>query len=120
MEEIYVRIVNTYIKFYRNQIEDVDLLNGINYNDISSTNLQMELFNCEMEKYKNSNLNSNTDFTILYNTNYKKKYFITKNNENILTTDSLISALIEVINLENENEDENIKYNIILSSPNFM
>ena len=109
--DYYVRLINLYIKFYKYQIEDTNLLDGINCNDMSSTNLQLELFYEEMNKYK-----LNDTIKVLYDAKQhsQKTYTIIKNNlELLLTSESLISILIEIINLENETSDD---YNVIYKS----
>lgn len=110
MEEIWVEIINKYIKFYKQEIRNVDLFEGMNIDDYGSTSEQMELFNDELEKYKYlgdefKNLDSVMNDKL-------KKYIITKNSQNFITSDSLLSILIEIINLENE--DVKSKYDLIL------
>jgi hypothetical protein len=111
MEEIWVDIINKYIKFYKQEIRNVDIFNGINHEDFGATSEQMELFNTEIEKYKCLGEDFQNLDNVTNNDNLKK-YIITKNNENFVTSDSLLSLLIELINLENE--DKESKYDLIL------
>jgi hypothetical protein len=111
MEEIWVDIINKYIKFYKKEIRNVDLFEGMNIDDYGSTSEQMELFNNEIEKYKClgeefQNIDNVTDDENL------KKYIITKNSKNYLTSNSLLSLLIEIINLEKE--DTKSRYDLTL------
>lgn len=111
MEEIWVDIINRYIKFYKQEIRNVDIFEGMNHEDFGSTSEQMELFNNEIEKYKClgeefQNIDNVT------NDDNLKKYIITKNSKNYVTSDSLLSLLIEIINLENE--DTKSQYNLVL------
>ncbi len=114
MEEIWVDIINKYIQFYKKEIRNVDLFEGMNIDNFGSTSEQMELFNTEIEKYKilgedfqNIDNVTNNDND---NNNNLKKYIIMKNNKNFATSDSLLSLLIEIINLENE--DKESKYEL--------
>jgi hypothetical protein len=112
MEDIWVKIINKYIDFYKREIKNVDLFNGIDVKDFSSTSEQMELFNIEIEKYKN--LGEIFQSLIKYEEKDDdlKTYIITENSINILSSDSLLSVLIESINLESENPKN--KYNVVL------
>lgn len=110
MEDIYVNILNKYVNFYKTEIKKLNIFDNINYNDFCSTNNQLELLNSELELYKKNN----EEFLEIseYSENNTKKYVITKNDEKILISNSLISSLIEIINLENENENKNINYKL--------
>lgn len=109
-EEIYVFMINKYINFYKKEIKNNDFFEGIAAENLSSTSDQMELFNLEMEKFKNLNEDFKNLSTI---SNKNKIYIITKNKQKYLTTDSLLSGLIELYNLENE--DPESLYEIILN-----
>jgi len=105
MEDLKVDILNSYIEYYKNQIDDVNLLDGINENDVTSTNMQLELLYEETLKYKkndNNFIDIHMDFT--------KKYIILKNNEPFCSSESLLSALIEINKLKNE--DSSLIYKV--------
>lgn len=105
MEEIYVNLINKYIIFYKTEIKNSNIFDNIDYANFSSTNNQMELFNNEMEKFKKGDdIFKNV---IKYSENNKKKYAIKNNDKYCFMSESLISALVEMINLENENDSEN-------------
>jgi hypothetical protein len=111
MEVIWVDIINKYVQFYKKEIKNVDLFEGMNLDDFGSTSEQMELFNTEIEKYKIlgedfQNIDNVTDDKNL------KKYIITKNTKNCMTSDSLLSLLVEIINLESE--DKESEYDLVL------
>jgi hypothetical protein len=115
MEEIWVDLINKYVQFYKKEIRNVDIFEGMNIDDFGSTSEQMELFNTEIEKYKIlgedfQNIDNVTD------DNNLKKYIITKNTKNHITSDSLLSLLIEIINLESE--DQESEYGLVLRDKN--
>jgi len=99
--EIYVYIINKCIQFYKKEIANTDFFDGVTTEDLGSTSNQMEFFNLELEKYKNLG----DDFRTLYESN-DKKYAITKNSEHFLSSDSLLSLLIEMYNLEYERSND--------------
>lgn len=109
--DIYVFLINKYIKFYKKEIKNNNFFDGISLENFGSTSDQMELFNTEMEKFKFCD----ESFRNVENINDKKnkKYIITKNCEKILSSESLLSLLIELYNLENE--DKISIYDIILN-----
>jgi hypothetical protein len=112
MEEIWVKIINKYINFYKDQVKNVNLFDGIKIEDFGSTNKQMELFHAEVEKYKTFGEDFQSITEITKNINLKK-YVITQNSNIFCTSDSLLSLLIEIINLENE--DDESKYDLLFS-----
>jgi hypothetical protein len=108
---IYVFMINKYIEFYKKEIKNNDFFEGITVEDFGSTSNQMELFNTEMEKWKNLD-DEFKNIEEIKESNNTKKYIITKNSKNFLTSDSLLSVLIELYNLENENVKSS--YNITI------
>jgi hypothetical protein len=113
MEEIYVNLINKYIIFYKTEIKNNNIFDNIDYANYCSTNNQMELFNAEIEKFKREDdIFKNV---IEYNENTKKKYSIKKNDMYYLSSDSLISMLIEMINIENmEINNEKFNYKLVI------
>jgi len=109
MEEsdFLVQIINTYIKFYKTEINDVNIFDGIT--DIGSTNQQLELLYSEMHKYKESN----DEFKEIHlYTNKLYSYIIMSNNNPYCSSNSLFALLIEFINLQNENNIKNLTIKI--------
>lgn len=96
---MYVNIINQFIIYYNSQYPSNKIKTNI-FCDLTGnnmTNRPMELFNAELEKFKNGN----TEFKQITEGKLKK-YILTKNSINYITSDSLIALLIEIINLENE------------------
>jgi hypothetical protein len=112
LSDFYVVILNKYIQFYKKEIKNVNFFEGMTIEDLGSTSEQSELFNTEMEKWKNYNEEFKNIENINENNNNIKKYIITKNSKNFLTSDSLIAVLSEVYSLENE--DEKSSYSITI------
>jgi hypothetical protein len=103
MEDIYVQLINKYISFYKKEIRKCHIFDEIDFSNLSSTNNQMELFNEEIEKFKKENETYRDIFN--FDPQKKKKYVLKKNAQNYLMSDSLISIIIENINLENEEKN---------------
>lgn len=110
MEDIYVEIINKYISFYKKEIKKSNLFDDIDFSNFCSTNNQMELFNEEIEKFKREN-ESYRDI-INYDSKNPKKYTLKKNGQDYLMSDSLISIIIENINLENEEKNSVFELNL--------
>ena len=109
-EEVFVYVINKYIQFYKKEIKNTDFFDGVTIENYGSTSDQMELFNIELEKFKKLD----EDFKNLCSPKeINKKYVITKNREKILASDSLLSVLIELYNLENEEPE--YEFQIILN-----
>lgn len=103
MEDIYVQLINKYIYFYKTEIKNCHIFDDIDFSNYSSTNNQMELFNEEIEKFKKENESFKNIEN--YSEINKKKYILKKNGKEHLMSNSLISIIIENINLENEEEN---------------
>jgi len=101
--EIIVSIINNYIKFYKNEIQDVNIFDGVDVNDPTATNIQLNILRNAMNKYKNEN--DDIRNVIMYTTTDKlKRFVICKNSKPYCSSDLLFSVLIEVSNLEQEDK----------------
>jgi hypothetical protein len=119
MEDIWGLILTNYIKFYKKEISHentklniTDLFKDIDYEDFGSTNEIMELFHSELEKFKILD-DDFRNFESIFN-NIHKKYTLRKNKENLYTSNSLLSLLIEQVNLESEDIRCEFDYEIVL------
>lgn len=121
VEDFMVNMINNYVSHYKkvnNKGDNFTILDGINFNDVTSTNAPLENFYEEMLKYK-INENTNPDYIKIYQYFEKDKmkiidelYCIIKNGTPILLSTSFFSLLIELTNLKNENS-EKVNYDIV-------
>jgi hypothetical protein len=102
MSDFNIELINNFIKFYKNEFDDVELFDGINGE--YEVNHQMEFLNMEMEKFKNTN-EENKKLC-----NEEKKYSVYLGESFICSSDLLFVLLIEVSNLEREHPQN--KYTI--------
>ena len=107
--DFMVNLVNNYIQFYKAQILDINLFDGLNENDLASTNIQLNVLYSEMKKYQTLDENSK-DVVIMTPNNESKKFTIYKNDNPFCTTDHLFVALIEITNMKEESTE--FKYEI--------
>jgi hypothetical protein len=121
IEEFMVSMINNYVTHYKKvngKKDDFTLLDGINFNDMTSTNAPLEKFYEEMLKYK-TNENKSPEYTKIYE--YSKRdemkiddelYGIIQNGKPLLLSTSFFSLLIELTNLQNET-DNKANYDIV-------
>ena len=99
LSDIWTDIINCYIRFYRSEIRNEGLFDGI---DGELTNTQLDILRSEVEKFKDSD----EEFkSLCYDINNLKKYVICVNSKQICSSDSLLAILIENVNLKNENKE---------------
>ncbi len=121
VEDFMVNMINNYVSHYKkvnNKNDNFTILDGINFNDVTSTNAPLENFYEEMLKYK-INESTNPDYIKIYQYSDKDNmkiidelYCIIKNGTPILLSTSFFSLLIELTNLKNENS-EKVNYDIV-------
>jgi len=111
MEDTLITVINNYIEFYKNEIQNVDIFVGMDISDLGSTNIQIETLYSEMNKYASSDEKSKDVLLVSQNVELKK-FVICKNNDPFCTSDLLFAVLLEIINLR-EADDISI-YNIKL------
>ena len=102
-------VMNSYIIYYKSEIDDVDLFSGIDTDDIASTNIQLEMLYSEMRKYSQSDDKLKEVKMISEHDTELYDYIIYKNDIPYCTSELLFTALIENINLKNEDSDSNYK-----------
>ena len=126
IESFYVDLINNYTEYYKkiNNKKKLSLLEGINDDDPTSTNKQLENFYEEMCLY-NIYEKTNPENIKIYEYDDKKNqpklgekdnlYGIMKNGEIQYISLSLFSLLIELTNLKIENKEEkfNNNYDIV-------
>lgn len=115
-----VDMINNYINHYKkinNKPANFTLFDGINFDDLSSTNAPLEIFYEEMLKYK-VNEKSNPNFIKIYNETERNSmqiidemYGILDDGKPVCFSTSFFSLLIEMTNLKNENP--NVNYSIV-------
>ena len=105
--ELIKKLLNNYIVFYKKEIQDINLFSGIKYENIESTNIQMESFYAEMLEYSHSDESLKNVIPINENNTRYEKYIIYKNKKPYCTSKLLFTILIEMINLELEEPDSN-------------
>lgn len=115
ISEFTVQLINNYMKFYKNVNninKPISLIDGLvcnieNIENIDKTNKQLERFYEELNYYKTNENTSECEIHNVNNENIEKymkfKYGIfTAKNNLIYVSNSLLSLLIELCNLENE------------------
>ena len=119
--EFIVDLINNYVNYFNkiNKKQKLTLFDGINFDDPTSTNKQIEEFYIEFEKYKVWET-TNKDFIEIYKyedisdkgflVDSDDLYCILNNGDPMYVSKSLFSLLIELTNLKNEckNEKENV------------
>lgn len=115
-----VDMMNNYTKHFKkiNNKENLSLLDGINFSDVTSTNMQLENFYEEMLKYK-VNETTNPEYVKIYKFSerdnmiiHDELYVIIKDGEPLFLSTSMFSLLIELTNLKNENVHKGANYDI--------
>ena len=116
-----VEMMNNYTQHYKkiSNKEKLTVLDGINFSDVTSTNIQLENFYEEMLKYK-VNETTNPEYIKIYKYSEREKmkiydelYVIIKDGEPLFLSTSMFSLLIELTNLKNENAHKNINFDIV-------
>ena len=118
IEDIFmVDLINNYMEFYKkknNKKNICTLFDGINIDDPTSTNIQMEEFYSEMCKY-NIHENKIYKYEEINLINIENElYGIFENGVPKFISQSFFSLLIELTNLKNEDKSEKINYDIII------
>ena len=116
-----VEMMNNYTCHFKkiSNKEKLTLLDGINFNDITSTNVQLENFYEEMLKYK-VNETTNPEYIKIYKFSerndmkiHDELYVIIKDGEPLFLSTSMFSLLIELTNLKNENVHKTANFDIV-------
>lgn len=121
-ENFVVDMINNFTNHYKRvngKKEDYTLLDGINFEDLTSTNAPLEKFYEEMLKFK-VNESTQPEYIKIYDYTQRDSmkivdelYGIVENGKAKYLSTSFFSLLIELTNLKNETMDKTINYDII-------
>jgi hypothetical protein len=103
--EFAVKLINNYIQFYKNEIENVNIFENINKNDLVSCNKPMNWIYSEMKKYQELDEETKKIVYIVDKNTPLDKYIINKDSQPFATSSSLFSLLLEITSLQDENKD---------------
>ena len=118
--QFLVNLTNNYLTYFKKlngKPQNLNMFDGINIEDDTSVNLQMESFYEELIKYKHASDEARMVYKYKELPNFKNDeelYSIQYEGQQIAVSKSLFSLLIELTNLQNEYPKN--KYQIICLS----
>jgi len=118
-----VNMINEFMIYHKNinnKPDNLTFFDGINVDDFSSTNYQIEDFYAAQYKFMKYDLEPNSIKTKIFHPdeyeddNNETELFGLRQDDNLIyVSQSLFALLIEIVNLKNEDTTNKIKYDIV-------